>query len=119
MKKCQVEMMKMRCRGKVGGMRGKPDFLYALRKFRKYCENFATIAKILQSQRNFRYAHFFAKLAKVTVHSENLNFAMPCIFAMIAKFRYHSEIHCIAKIIPLCFLFQTTSFCLITILSLL
>ena len=37
-------------------------------------------------------------LEKITVHSENFNFAMPCffrydseIFAMIVKFRYHSE----------------------------
>ena len=44
---------------------GKQDFLYALRKFRKDCENFATIAKISQSLRKFRYALFFAKL-----HSE-------------------------------------------------
>ena len=64
---------------------GKHDFRY-VRKFRKDCENFATIAKISQSLRNFLYAHFFAIIAKVTVHSENLNFAMPCIFAMIAKF---------------------------------
>ena len=74
------------------GAGGKHDFRYALRKFRKNCENFATIPKISQSQRNFRYAHFFAIIAKVTVHSENLNFAMPCIFSMIVKFRYHSEI---------------------------
>ena len=45
----------------------KQDILYALRKFRKDCKNFATIAKISQSLRNFRYAHFFAKLAKITV----------------------------------------------------
>ena len=32
--KFSQEMMKMRCRGKVGG---KPDFRYALRKFRKDC----------------------------------------------------------------------------------
>ena len=44
-----------------------------LRKFRKVCENFSTIAKISQSLRNFRYEHFFA---------------------MIAKFRYHSESYC-------------------------
>ena len=50
---------------------GKQDFLYALRKFRKDCENFATIAKISQSLRNFRYAHFFAKLAKFRYHSES------------------------------------------------
>ena len=50
--------------------RGKPDFCYALGKFRKDCENFATIAKISQSQRNFRYAHFFANLAKFRYHSE-------------------------------------------------
>ena len=51
--------------------RGKPDFRYALRKFRNHSENFATIAKISQSLRNFRYAHFFAKLAKFRYHSEN------------------------------------------------
>ena len=50
---------------------GKHDFRYALRKFRKDCENFATIAKISQSQRKFRYAHFFAKLAKFRYHSES------------------------------------------------
>ena len=44
-----------------------------LQKFRKDCENFATIAQISQSLRNFRYAHFFS---------------------MIAKFRYHSESYC-------------------------
>ena len=38
--------------------------------FTMHCENFATIAKISQSQRNFRYAHFFAKLAKFCYHSE-------------------------------------------------
>ena len=58
-------------------------------------------------------------IAKIAMHNKNLNVAMPCIFSMIAKFRYDSEIHCIAKIISMCFLFQTTSFCLITILSLL
>ena len=31
---------------------------------------FAIIAKISQSKRNFRYAHFFAKLAKFRYHSE-------------------------------------------------
>ena len=50
---------------------GKQDFRYALRKFRKDCENFATIAKISQFLRNFRYAHFFAKLAKFRYHSES------------------------------------------------
>ena len=50
---------------------GKLDFRYALRKFRKDCENFTTIAKISQSLRKFRYAHFFAKLAKFGYHSEN------------------------------------------------
>ena len=54
-------------------MQGLQDFRYALRKFRKDWENFTTIAKILQSLRIFRYAHFFA---------------------MIAKFRYHSESYC-------------------------
>ena len=55
------------CRGKA---EGKKDFRYALRKFHKDCENFATIAKISQSLRNFRYAHFFAKLAKFRYHRE-------------------------------------------------
>ena len=50
---------------------GKQDFRYGLRKFRKDCENFATIAKILQSLRKFRYAQFFDKLAKFRYHSEN------------------------------------------------
>ena len=50
---------------------GKHDLRYALRKFRKDCENFTTIAKISQSQQNFRYAHFFAKLAKFRYHSES------------------------------------------------
>ena len=50
---------------------GKHDFLYALQKFRKDCENFTTIVKISQSQQNFRYAHFFAKLAKFLYHSES------------------------------------------------
>ena len=54
--------------------------------FAMHCENFATIAKISQSLRNFRYAHFFAMIAKVTVHSENLN----VVHALY--FRYHSEI---------------------------
>ena len=50
---------------------GKPDFRYALRKFPKDCENFPTIAKISQSQRNFCSAHFFAKLAKFRYHRES------------------------------------------------
>ena len=50
---------------------GKQDFRYALRKFRKDCENFATIAKISQSLRKFGYAQFFAELAKFRYHSEN------------------------------------------------
>ena len=50
---------------------GKQDFLYALRKFRKDYENFATIAKISQSLQKFRYAQFFAKLAKFHYHSES------------------------------------------------
>ena len=46
----------------------------------------------------------FAMIAKFCYHSENSaiakieNFAMIEIFAMIAKFRYHSEISGIAKI---------------------
>ena len=50
---------------------GKHDFRYALQKFRKDCKNFATIAKISQSLRKFRYAKFFAKLAKFRYHSES------------------------------------------------
>ena len=50
---------------------GKHDFRYALRKFCKDCENFATIAKILQSLLKFCYAQFFAKLSKFRYHSKN------------------------------------------------
>ena len=35
----------------------------------------------------FRYAQFFAIIAKVTVHSENLKFRYAQIFAKLAKFR--------------------------------
>ena len=42
----------------AGGMQGVQDFRYALRKFRKDCENFATIAKISQSLRNFAMHSF-------------------------------------------------------------
>ena len=59
-------------------MQGVQDFRYGiakisqgLRKFRNHSENFATIAKILQSLRNFAM-HIFS--LKITVHSENLNF---------------------------------------------
>ena len=55
------------------GCRRVQDFRYALQKFRKDCKNFATIAKISQSLRNF---------------------AMHIFFNMIAKFRYHSENYC-------------------------
>ena len=37
---------------------GKHDFRYALRKFRKDCKNFATIAKISQSLRKFAMHSF-------------------------------------------------------------
>ena len=55
----------------AGGNVGMQDFLYALRKFCKDCENFATIAKISQSLRNFRYAHLFSMIVKFLYHSEN------------------------------------------------
>ena len=54
-----------------------------LRKFRNHSENFAIPAK-------FRYAQFFAMIAKFTMHSE---------------------------IVPPLILIQTTSFCVIPILS--
>ena len=53
------------------GMQGLQDFRYALRKFHKDCENFATIAKISQSLRIFRSAHFFPMIEKFRYHSEN------------------------------------------------
>ena len=63
-------------------------FAVALRKFRKDCENFATIAKNLQSLRNFSmHSQKFAIIAKTTVHRENLN------FRYASDFRYDSEIH--------------------------
>ena len=42
--------------GNAEGKAGLQDFRYALQKFHKDCENFATIAKILQSLQKFRYA---------------------------------------------------------------
>ena len=57
--------------GNAGGNAGMQDFRYALQKFCKDCENFATITKISQSLRNFRYAHFFAMIAKFFYHREN------------------------------------------------
>ena len=56
-------------------------------------------------------------IAKFRYHSEcycawqNLNFRYALYF------RYDNEINCTVKIIPLCFLFQTTSFCIIPIFS--
>ena len=55
----------------AGGKAGLQDFCYALRKFCKDCENFAAIAKISQSLRKFRYAQFFAMLVKFRYHSES------------------------------------------------
>ena len=49
MKKCEVELMKRSCSGKAGAGEENQEFCYALRKFRKDCENFAIIAKISQS----------------------------------------------------------------------
>ena len=57
--------------GNAGGKAGLQDFRYALQKFRKDCENFATIAKISQSLRKVRYAQFFAMLAKFRYHRES------------------------------------------------
>ena len=56
--------------GNAGGKAGLQDFRYALRNFRKDCENFATIAKISQSLRKFCYAQFFAIIAEFRYHSE-------------------------------------------------
>ena len=71
-------------------MQGVQDFRYGiakisqgLRKFRNHSENFAIPAK-------FRYAHFFAMIAKFTMHSE---------------------------ICPPLILIQTTLFCIIPIFS--
>ena len=50
-----------------------------LRKFRNHSENFTIPTK-------FRYAQFFAMIAKITMHSEDLNF----LYA--SYFRYDSEI---------------------------
>ena len=48
----------------AGGMEECRIFAMALRKFRNHSENFAIPAK-------FRYAHFFAMIAKIHYHSEN------------------------------------------------
>ena len=55
-------------------------FSQGLRNFCNHSENFAILAK-------FRYSQFFAIIAKITVHSENLNFR----YAL--HFLYDSEIH--------------------------
>ena len=49
MKKCEVELMKRRCRGKAEAAEANQEFRYALQKFRRDGENFATIEKISQS----------------------------------------------------------------------
>ena len=48
-KKCEVELMKRGCSRKTGAAEANQEFRYALQKFRKDCENFATIVKISQS----------------------------------------------------------------------
>ena len=53
------------------GKAGLQDFRYALQKFRKDCENFASIAQISQSLRKFPYAQFFAQLAKFRYYSKS------------------------------------------------
>ena len=70
----------------AGGNAGNAGFslciakiLQGLRKFRNHSENFTIPAK-------FRYAHFFAMIAKITMHSENLN------FRYASHFLYDSEI---------------------------
>ena len=65
MKKCQLELKRWRLSWIQEAMQGMQDFRYALRKFCKDCENFATIAKISQSLRNF------AMIAKFLYHREN------------------------------------------------
>ena len=104
LRRIEVMEAELDARGNAGGK--------ACRIFAMHCENFSTIVKISQSLRNFRYAYFFAIIAKVTVHSENLNFRYTLYF------RYDSEIHCIAKFLPLCF-GSKRLFCIIPILSLL
>ena len=58
MKKCQVELKNWRFELNAGGIEECRIFRYALRKFRKVYENFATIAKISQSLRNFALHSF-------------------------------------------------------------
>ena len=59
LRRIEVMEAKLDAGGNAGGIAGMQDFCYTLRKFCKDCKNFATIMKILQSLRNFRYAHFF------------------------------------------------------------
>ena len=79
MKKCEVELMKKRCSGKVGAVEENQEFRYALRKFLNPSEIFA-MHKFSLSKQNF------ASLAKMTVHSENFEFRYALYF------RYASEI---------------------------
>ena len=71
LRRIEVIEAELDARGNTGGNAGMQDFRYALRKFCKDCENFLTIAKISQSLRNFRYAHFFAMKAKICYHNGN------------------------------------------------
>ena len=71
----------------AGGMQESAGFLLCiakisqgLRKFRNHRENFAIPAK-------FRYAQFFIIIAKIIVHSKNLN------FRYASNFSYDSKIH--------------------------
>ena len=73
-------------------MQGVQDFRYGiakisqgLRKFCNHSEKFAILAK-------FCYGHIFAMIANLLSIEKIQIFAMPAIFAMIAKFLYHSEI---------------------------
>ena len=74
-----MELMKKRCRSKAEAAEANQEFRYALRKFRNHRENFAILEK-------FSLCTNFARLEKITVHSENLNFTVPVFF------RYDSEI---------------------------
>ena len=67
-----MELMKKRCRSKA-------EAAEANQEFRNHRENFAILEK-------FSLCTNFARLEKITVHSENLNFTVPVFF------RYDSEI---------------------------
>ena len=70
----------------AGGNTRVQDFRYGIEKISQGLQNFRNHSKNFSIPAKFHYAQFFAIIAKITVHSENLN------FHYASNFRYDSEI---------------------------